>query len=250
MREGPPIQETPANARRRSRRSFIGLGISLLATATGWKWILSQSEKDGVPWTLRKVLEFNDHLWAKIQSPSRIATPPPAPPVGTPPRVNGDIGIEEADSGEPWQLDFLLPGQSVPHALTMTDLRAMPRVETTALFKCIEGWSEPVAYAGVRFSDFLRQMKVDALPAYAGLRTPDGKYYVSIDIESMLHPQTLLAYEMNGRPLSPENGAPLRLIIPIKYGIKSLKRIGSLYFSNTRPPDYWEQQGYDWFAGL
>jgi DMSO/TMAO reductase YedYZ molybdopterin-dependent catalytic subunit len=69
-------------------------------------------------------------------------------------------------------------------------------------------------------------------------------------MESMLHPQTMLAYELNGRPIEIPNGAPLRLVIPIKYGIKSLKRIGKIFFSNRRPPDYWAERGYDWFAGL
>ena len=66
----------------------------------------------------------------------------------------------------------------------------------------------------------------------------------------MLHPQTLLCYEMNGAPLSFDNGAPLRLIIPIKYGIKSLKQIGTIRFADSRLPDYWAERGYDWYAGL
>jgi DMSO/TMAO reductase YedYZ molybdopterin-dependent catalytic subunit len=55
---------------------------------------------------------------------------------------------------------------------------------------------------------------------------------------------------MNGMPLSQENGSPLRLFIPVKYGIKSLKQIGKIYFSDERPPDYWAERGYDWYAGL
>jgi DMSO/TMAO reductase YedYZ molybdopterin-dependent catalytic subunit len=66
---------------------------------------------------------------------------------------------------------------------------------------------------------------------------------------SALHPQTILAYEMNGRPLAADHGAPLRLIIPLKYGIKHLKRIGVLYFSDSPPPDYWAERGYDYYAG-
>jgi DMSO/TMAO reductase YedYZ molybdopterin-dependent catalytic subunit len=80
--------------------------------------------------------------------------------------------------------------------------------------------------------------------------TPDGGYYVSIDMPSMLHPQTLLAFEMNERPLLNQDGAPLRLLIPVKYGIKSIKRIGRILFSKRRPPDYWAERGYDWYAGL
>jgi DMSO/TMAO reductase YedYZ molybdopterin-dependent catalytic subunit len=55
---------------------------------------------------------------------------------------------------------------------------------------------------------------------------------------------------MNGKPLPLKNGYPLRLMIPVKYGIKSLKRIGTLFFSNTPPPDYWYERGYDYYSGL
>ena len=85
--------------------------------------------------------------------------------------------------------------------------------------------------------------------SYAGAQTPDGKYYVGLDIASALHPQTLLCYEMDGRPLTPGHGAPLRLVIPIKYGIKNLKQIGTIQFTDVRPADYWAERGYDWYAG-
>lgn len=65
-----------------------------------------------------------------------------------------------------------------------------------------------------------------------------------------MHPQTLLAYEHNGKALTGEHGAPLRLVIPVKYGIKNIKRIGSIQYTNEKPGDYWAEEGYDWFAGL
>src|SRR5438445_25196 len=82
-----------------------------------------------------------------------------------------------------------------------------------------------------------------------GAETPDGGYYVGLDMESALHPQTLLCYEMNGQPLTLAHGAPLRLVIPVKYGIKNIKRIGTIRFTNQRPADYWAEQGYDWYSG-
>ena len=74
-------------------------------------------------------------------------------------------------------------------------------------------------------------------------------YYVGLDIESALHPQTLLCYAMDDRPLSLGHGAPLRLVIPVKYGIKNIKRIGTIRFTDERPADYWAERGYDWYAG-
>jgi DMSO/TMAO reductase YedYZ molybdopterin-dependent catalytic subunit len=54
---------------------------------------------------------------------------------------------------------------------------------------------------------------------------------------------------MNGRPLTPEHGAPLRLVVTVKYGIKNIKRVSTIRFLNERPPDYWAERGYDWYAG-
>jgi len=88
------------------------------------------------------------------------------------------------------------------------------------------------------------------LPPYVSMAMPDGGYYVGLDMESMLHSQTLLCYERNGAPLSQEHGAPLRLVIPVKYGVKNIKRIVSTWYSTLRPADYWAERGYDWYVGL
>ena len=69
-------------------------------------------------------------------------------------------------------------------------------------------------------------------------------------MKSAMHPQTLLAYEYDGSPLTPKHGAPLRLVIPVKYGIKNIKRIGAISYTSKKPDDYWADDGYDWFAGL
>jgi DMSO/TMAO reductase YedYZ molybdopterin-dependent catalytic subunit len=91
---------------------------------------------------------------------------------------------------------------------------------------------------------------VATLPEYIAFQTPDGQYYVGIEREIALHPQTLLAYELNGQPLTSDHGAPLRLVTPLKYGIKQIKQIGRITYTNSRPRDYWFEQGYDYYAGL
>src|SRR5229473_1343041 len=122
--------------------------------------------------------------------------------------------------------------------LTMADVRTLPHVEMVTEFKCIEGWSEIVHWGGARLRDFLAAFpplnrshnqfdsreQASSIPKYVGFETPDGQYYVGIEREVALHPQTLLAYETNGQPLTPDHGAPLRLVTPLKYGIKQLKQ--------------------------
>lgn len=234
--------------RRRTLVSFALLAAFLTAFSFGWYYISSpiSAETDDVPPTVRKVLDLNGKIWKKMFRKDHVVTCKPPPP-GTPPRVNGDIGLEKPLNLETWRLHASSGSTSV--TLTMKDLMALPRSDSSTHFICIEGWSEDISYAGVKFTDFMKAYNLSPMK-YVGLVTEDGEYYVSIDIESMEHPQTMLAWEMNGMPLSPENGAPLRLIIPVKYGIKHIKRIGRIFFSDERPPDYWAEQGYDWYAGL
>ncbi len=137
--------------------------------------------------------------------------------------------------------------------ITLNQIRILPKTEIVFNFKCIEGWSQITHWGGVKFSDFMKAYHLDEEAAmnYLGLATPDKEYYVGIDMKSALHPQTLLCYELNGKPLPMDQGYPLRLIIPVKYGVKSLKRIGYMYFDNKRTPDYWaDVKGYDYFSGL
>jgi hypothetical protein len=132
--------------------------------------------------------------------------------------------------------------------LTMDDIRALPRVEMITELKCIEGWSVITHWAGARFSDLAAKFAAAGF-RYVSLVTPDGGYYVGMDMPTMLHPQTLLCYEMNFAPLAIEHGAPLRLVTTMKYGIKQIKRIGRIEFTNERPKDFWAESGYDWYSG-
>src|SRR4051794_5770211 len=80
---------------RRTRRGFLsGLALYGLGYA-GWRWIRSRPEELGLAWPFRRVLSANESIWRRFFSPSRTAPLPPAPAVGTPPRVNGDVGLEE-----------------------------------------------------------------------------------------------------------------------------------------------------------
>jgi DMSO/TMAO reductase YedYZ molybdopterin-dependent catalytic subunit len=139
--------------------------------------------------------------------------------------------------------------------LSLEDLRALPFTEQVTQFKCIEGWSQITSFGGVRFADFLKayppQRNANGnLPGYVAMETADGSFSSSFDLESLLHPQTLLCYQMNGKTLSPGHGAPLRLATPFKYGYKQIKQIAKLTYSDQRTPDFWEGLGYDWYGGL
>ena len=139
--------------------------------------------------------------------------------------------------------------------LTMQDLKALPFTEYATEFKCIEGWSDIMHFGGVRFLDFMAafppQRGLDgALPKYVAMTTTDGSYFSAFEMAAMVHPQTLLCYEMSGEDLLPAHGAPLRLSMPLKYGYKQIKQIARITYTNERPYEYWERFGYDWHGGI
>lgn len=240
------------NLRKRSFWSFGIFGLCAILLVVSWKIInhVDEDSDDDPPKPLRAVLELNGRLWQSLFRPSRTSTCTP-PKTGKIPRSNGDIGLTKIDP-EQWHMEIVADDQdpqSRAIVVNLQDMKKLPRTEMGTEFKCIEGWSEDMGFAGVKFSDFMAAYNLKP-KRYVGLESVDGEYYVSIDMDSMLHEQTLLAYEMNGMPLLPANGSPLRLVIPVKYGIKNIKQIGKIFFSDKRPPDYWEERGYDWYAGL
>jgi DMSO/TMAO reductase YedYZ molybdopterin-dependent catalytic subunit len=138
-----------------------------------------------------------------------------------------------------------------PMQLNMTDIQKLPLTSMVIRHICVEGWAAIVQWGGVRLRDLVTLVQPKSSVRYVYFKSADG-YYDSWDIASAVHPQTLMAYQKNGEPLSTDNGAPLRLASPIKLGYKQSKWVTQLTFVNTLLPakGYWEDQGYEWFGGL
>lgn len=277
-----PLSDEAAQAtiRRRSRRSFLVAASTIVAGGFGLRWLLDPKRQN----IFQRTLAFNEKLGRQLFHLGSSAPEFPRSAAQTP-RVNGTEGLSDGFDPALWRLQITgladarnfsqfadqltftgsvseeVAGKfpSTPTSglqLTLDDIKALPRVEMTTELKCIEGWSTVVHWAGARFSDFAAKYPPVAangskdFPPYVSLVTPDRGYYVGWDTPSILHPQTLLCYEMNGEPLSLPHGGPLRLVSTAKYGIKQIKRIGRIAFTSSRPPDYWAEQGYDWYSGL
>lgn len=245
--------------RRRTIRAVVGFGLAGLVPFGVWKWLKSSPTDAGIRQPLREVLRLNARVGSALFSPDHLAPTFPLAMAARNVRVNGREGLRSPVAGaDTYAIRVEEPqpaGPPIRRELTMADIRALPHQELVFQFKCIEGWSQIQHWGGVRFADFVnryvpRLSGPDAPYRYVGLETPDGGYYVGIDRASMLHPQTLLAFDMNGRPLTEPHGAPLRLIIPTKYGVKNLKRIGLIRFTSEPPRDYWAERGYDYYIGL
>lgn len=145
-----------------------------------------------------------------------------------------------------------LTGEVVkPLALSVTELQSLPFTSMTIRHVCVEGWAAIVQWGGVKLQDLLTLAQLKPSAKYVYFKSADG-YYESWDLASSSHPQTLLAYQMNGAPLPPDNGAPLRLAAPIKLGYKQSKWVTEVVVTSQLLPKrgYWEDLGYEWFAGL
>ncbi|MEC4813057.1 MAG: molybdopterin-dependent oxidoreductase [Scytonema sp. PMC 1069.18] len=142
-------------------------------------------------------------------------------------------------------------GVDNPLSLSMTDIQSLPLTSMIIRHVCVEGWAAIVQWAGVRLRDLVALARPHANVRYVYFISADG-YYSSWDIASALHPQTLMAYQKNGEPLPVDNGAPLRLASPIKLGYKQSKWVTQIKLVSQLSPfkGYWEDQGYEWFAGL
>jgi DMSO/TMAO reductase YedYZ molybdopterin-dependent catalytic subunit len=231
--------------------SFSVFIVMLVVAIVGWKWLHHQPEIDGTPKPLRNVLNYNEKVFSNFFSNNHLAKTFPLSAAVHHVRVNGSDGMSAGFDPSLWKLKVArAPGDTL--FISLDEIKAMPKTEIVFDFKCIEGWSQVTHWGGVKFSDFVKKYNLTSQTQmnYVGLVTPDKGYYVGIDMPAIMHPQTLLCYEMNGKPLPMNQGFPLRLIIPVKYGIKHLKRIGTMFFSNERPPDYWYERGYDYYSGL
>lgn len=137
-----------------------------------------------------------------------------------------------------------------PGVLSLEELQRLPRTEYRIRHYCVEGWSAVASWHGVALRALAEHVGADPGAGFVEFRSFDSGYFSSWDRPSALHPQTILAYGMNGAPLPPEHGAPLRLYAGVKLGYKMVKYLTEVNFLPAPTGGYWEERGYEWFAGV
>ncbi len=141
-----------------------------------------------------------------------------------------------------------------PGPLALDELMRLPRTDVRIEHHCVEGWSAVADWNGVRVSDLAARVGADPRAGFVEFRSFDvsddgDEYHSSWDRDSAFHRQTLLAYGMNGKPLDVRYGAPLRLYSAVKLGYKNVKYLTEVNFLDRPTGGYWEDLGYEWFAG-
>ncbi len=145
-----------------------------------------------------------------------------------------------------------------PISLSLLELQTrFPRFAQITRHDCVEGWSVIGKWTGPRLGDVIAAARPTSAARYVVFHCMDDDgsgtlYYESLSMRQAAHPQALLAYELNDRPVPVENGAPLRLKVPTQLGYKSAKYVQGLEVVASLPGagGYWEDQGYEWFAGI
>ena len=131
-----------------------------------------------------------------------------------------------------------------PTTFSFKELKAKPSVISVSDFHCVEGWSIlNNKWEGIPFKTITETVKLEENATHATFECDDG-YTTSLPLSELLKDNVLLAYKLNDKPLPPERGGPLRLIIPNKYAYKSPKWIRKIKFTSKPELGYWESRGY------
>ncbi len=234
--------------RRLQRRGLLrgGLSLGALTLLTG----CDLDDEGAVHAALRSMSGLNDRVQAALFDPARLAPTYPASLVQRPPRFNAyyDIGDVKPVDGDRWRLELAgLVEDRRPW--TRADLAALPQAEMIVRHVCVEGWDYIGQWSGVPLRAFLERVGADLRARYVAFKTADD-YPSSIDMATALHPQTLLATGYGGAVLDDPYGYPLRLRMATKLGYKNPKWITAIEVTNTYPGGYWENLGFNWFAGI
>ena len=193
---------------------------------------------------------FNQRVQAALFDPERLAPEEPVEALTRPgafPQYFISDRVPLAPAGWALQVGGLV---ARPAVLSLEELQRMPRTDYRIRHHCVEGWSAVASWHGVRVSELAKRVGADPRARFVEFRSFDSDYFSSWDGPSALHPQTILAYGMNGEPLPPEHGAPLRLYAGVKLGYKMVKYLTAVNFLPEPTGGYWEDRGYEWFAGV
>jgi len=265
----------------RSRRDFLLFAGGIVATILGGWWLLPDRTKGRLVGDAQRdlldslatrvglsrghrekaldgTLSFDDDVAEALYSKDRrVRTYRKSE--ATPLRNNYHGATPGPEMLTGWSLSVRGLASGREERFTAQDLLVrFPFREQVTRLVCVEGWSAIAWWGGIRFADLLAAFPPAPGARWAAMRSSvslDGAgrpepYYVSIDLPTARHPQTLLATHHAGAPITLAHGAPLRLLVPMKLGLKNIKALTDIEYVSQEPPDYWAEQGYSKYDGL
>ena len=130
------------------------------------------------------------------------------------------------------------------YVFSWKEILAMPRSIVNCRLTSVSGWSVRADWEGIKWNDFLKQISFRSEANHVRFNTMGGGYTTVVSCKDLEHPRVLLAYGVNGEPIEPEYGGPLRMVIPNLWGYKSCKWLGRIDFIDQMEGGYWEDRGY------
>jgi len=265
----PAIEMAPRALRYRTRRDVLLFGAGAVAAVAGAGFLLPQStlsrlgvrrnmDSPGKEWFLNNALRIDDDVAEALYSGNR-RVPTYIKSQVTPLKNNYNGATPDPGYISGWNLtlDGLASGLTI--SLDIRNLMTrFPTHDQITRLVCVEGWSAIAWWAGLRFDDLLRAyppmsqakwVRVESSVNLDASGNPDP-YFMSLDLATARHPQTLLATHFSGQPLTVDHGAPLRLLVPVKLGLKNVKAITRITYAAEEPGDYWAERGYSRYDGI
>jgi len=280
-RELEPVRVPVKALKSQSRRDFLIYGAGIAAAAFGFAWLLPDETRGRLGLKpvaaaarkarlLDKTLKFDDDVAEALFSPTRAVPTYDLSQAAKQLRNNYDGQTPDPGYIPDWTLTVAGLASGEVKKLNAHDIQSLVsqyggRHDQVTRMVCVEGWSMIAGWGGLRFADLLAAYPPMSGAKWARLDSSvnlDGEgnsdpYYVSIDLTTAHHPQALLATHQNDEhqklvPLTVEHGAPLRLIVPMKLGLKNIKAITKITYTVNEPKDYWsdEGRGYSHYDGL
>jgi DMSO/TMAO reductase YedYZ molybdopterin-dependent catalytic subunit len=265
----PAIEMAPRVLRYQSRRDFLVFGAGALAALAGGGFFLPQDtlsrlgvrrnmDSPGKEWFLNRALRIDDDVAEALYSVNRrVPTYTKSQITPLKNNYNGATPDPGYISGWTLTLEGLASGLSISLDIEKLMARFSVHEQITRLV-CVEGWSAIAWWGGLRFDDLIsayppmsqaKWVRVESSVNLDASGNPDP-YFMSLDLATARHPQTLLATHFNGHPLTVDHGAPLRLLVPVKLGLKNVKAVTKLTYAAEEPRDYWAQRGYSRYDGI
>jgi len=265
----PVYKVAPRTLLHRTRREVLLFGIGAVASLTVSGFLLPQNTLSRLgagrntnsswkEWFLNSALRIDDDVAEALYSGNRrVPTYTKCQTTSLKNNYNGATPDPGYISGWNLTLNGLASGLSLSLDIRSLLTRFSLHEQITRLV-CVEGWSAIAWWAGLRFEDLLlayppmsqaKWARVESSVNLDASGNPDP-YFMSLDLATARHPQTLLATHFNGQSLTVDHGAPLRLLVPVKLGLKNVKAITSITYVTEEPRDYWAEQGYSRYDGI
>lgn len=258
------------SAPRLSRRSLL-TGLAASASAL----VLAGCDRAGqTPW-FRRILESGEDINHAVQrfflSPSSLAREFSEADIAPAFRANGSTDPQEPEyralvAGNFADYRLEVAGLvETPLSLSLADIRALPERTQITRHDCVEGWSCIGKWTGTPLAHVLERARLKPEARFVVFTCFDqleqtldgsGRYYESLELEDAYHPQTILAYAMNGADLPVAHGAPLRVRVERQLGYKMAKYLKRIDVVDDLKPfgggrgSFWADRGYDWYAGI